>query len=140
MVAPRLADVSPYKSCLCHNDLNPKNCLSDELHFWVIDWEYAGMGDPLFDLAIVAESHNLTDPQREVLVTHYDEKLPLKMTLMQLDRYQELYLLREMAWLLLKHVVTPDDLASLQCYYAFKDKLTQRLTPDSAGAAEQIAR
>jgi len=41
------------KRVLCHNDPYFKNFLYDG-SLWVIDWEYAGMGDPLYDLAGVA--------------------------------------------------------------------------------------
>jgi thiamine kinase-like enzyme len=39
-----------FKPALCHNDLLPANLLDDGERLWLIDWEYAGMGDPFFDL------------------------------------------------------------------------------------------
>ena len=36
---------------MCHNDLLPANILDDGERIWIVDWEYAGMGNPLFDLA-----------------------------------------------------------------------------------------
>jgi thiamine kinase-like enzyme len=36
---------------LCHNDMLPANVLDDGQRVWIVDWEYAGMGHPLFDLA-----------------------------------------------------------------------------------------
>lgn len=41
----------PYVPCLCHNDMLPANVLDDGNRVWIVDWEYAGMGHPLFDLA-----------------------------------------------------------------------------------------
>jgi thiamine kinase-like enzyme len=38
----------------CHNDLLPANLIDDEHCVRIIDWEYAGMGDPFFDLANLA--------------------------------------------------------------------------------------
>jgi aminoglycoside phosphotransferase (APT) family kinase protein len=35
----------------CHNDLNPGNVLYDGTRPWLVDWEAAGMGEPMFDLA-----------------------------------------------------------------------------------------
>ena len=35
----------------CHNDLLAANFLRDSEQIWIVDWEYAGMGDRYFDLA-----------------------------------------------------------------------------------------
>ncbi|MBJ7536931.1 phosphotransferase [Marinomonas transparens] len=105
---------------LCHNDINPKNILMDEDKLWLIDWEYVGVGDPLFDLAVVVKSHNLDEEQTIQLLTLYDEGLPLKASLLVLETYVKAYALREMAWLLQKHLLTPDDALSLEYYYEFK--------------------
>lgn len=37
--------------CLCHFDLNPDNFLLRHDRVWLLDWEYAGMNDPYFDVA-----------------------------------------------------------------------------------------
>src|SRR4029078_10894211 len=34
----------------CHNDLLNANFIDDGARILIIDWEYAGMGDPFFDL------------------------------------------------------------------------------------------
>ena len=105
---------------VCHNDLNPKNLLMDEQNFWLIDWEYAGMGDPIFDLAVVARSHNLNQTQRQALIFAYEPLLDEKDTLWRLEQYCLAYSLREMTWLLLKHLTTPDDPEALGFYHDFK--------------------
>ena len=38
----------------CHNDLLPANFIHDGSRVWLVDWEYAGMGDPAFDFANLA--------------------------------------------------------------------------------------
>jgi len=43
--------IAPYVPTLCHNDMLPANVLDDGRRIWIVDWEYAGMGHPLFDLA-----------------------------------------------------------------------------------------
>jgi thiamine kinase len=43
---------------LCHNDLVCQNILEGE-RLMLIDWEYAGVGDPFFDLAVVVQHHGL---------------------------------------------------------------------------------
>jgi thiamine kinase len=47
-----------FQSSLCHNDLVHMNIVGmDPVR--LIDWEYAALGDPLFDLAVVVRHHNL---------------------------------------------------------------------------------
>jgi thiamine kinase len=53
---------------LCHNDLVCQNILESD-HLVLIDWEYAGAGDPWFDLAVVVEHHGL----RPSLAQHFLE-------------------------------------------------------------------
>lgn len=36
---------------LCHNDLHHLNLLDDGQRLWLVDWEYGGRGNPLFDIA-----------------------------------------------------------------------------------------
>jgi len=48
------------RQVLCHHDLNPLNLLFDRGgRLWLVDWEYAGLGDPVFDLASYASQHGL---------------------------------------------------------------------------------
>ncbi|TPE51856.1 hypothetical protein FJM67_08960 [Maribrevibacterium harenarium] len=105
---------------LCHNDLNPKNILMDARHCWLIDWEVAAVGDPAFDLAVLARSHNLTSVQIDLLLQSYGLDHDIVAHRRDVNVLMLAYGLREMAWLLLKHLVTPKDLEALECYYAFK--------------------
>lgn len=47
-----------------HNDLLPGNFLHDGTRMWLIDWDYAGWGSPLFDLGGLAANVGL-DPEQE---------------------------------------------------------------------------
>jgi thiamine kinase-like enzyme len=59
---------------LCHNDPYHLNFLDDGC-LWLIDWEYAGMGDPLYDLAGIGL--NLDRESRDLLLrTYYGEVTP----------------------------------------------------------------
>ncbi|TGE35036.1 choline kinase [Desulfosporosinus fructosivorans] len=58
----------------CHNDPLPVNWLDDKKNFYLIDWEYAGMDDPMFDLAALAIEAELTDAQERFLLQQYFEK------------------------------------------------------------------
>ena len=46
----------------CHNDLLDANFLRDD-QIYLLDWEYAGMGDVYFDLANFSDHHKLSDEQ-----------------------------------------------------------------------------
>lgn len=52
---------------LCHNDLHHRNVLVGERLVFV-DWEYGGVGDPLFELAAIIGYHDLDEQQRGVLL------------------------------------------------------------------------
>ncbi|MBI3741758.1 MAG: phosphotransferase family protein [Chloroflexi bacterium] len=54
----------------CHNDLLNENFLDDG-NIRIIDWEYAGMGDPAFDLANFAVHHGLDEEQDKFLLVEY---------------------------------------------------------------------
>jgi thiamine kinase-like enzyme len=54
----------------CHNDLLNENFLFDD-QLRILDWEYAGMGDPFFDLANFSINHALSSSADENLLTHY---------------------------------------------------------------------
>jgi thiamine kinase len=56
--------------CLCHNDVHHLNIVgSDPVR--LIDWEYAGVGERLFDLASVCVYHRYRKAQRERLLSAY---------------------------------------------------------------------
>ncbi len=62
-----LATYRPPPPALCHNDLHHLNLIgADPLMF--IDWEYAAVGDPVFELAAVIGYHDLDLGQREALL------------------------------------------------------------------------
>jgi len=58
---------------LGHNDLLAANLLDDGERLWLIDWEHAGFGSPLFDLANLATNNNLSENQERRVLEHYYE-------------------------------------------------------------------
>jgi thiamine kinase-like enzyme len=48
----------PVRAVPCHNDLWGPNLIDDGDRVTVLDWEYAGMGDPFYDLASLAIHHS----------------------------------------------------------------------------------
>lgn len=66
----------PVTPCPCHNDLLNANFLAND-DLYVLDWEYAGMGDPFFDLANFSDHHELSDDQDHwLLKCYFDDEKP----------------------------------------------------------------
>ncbi len=55
----------------CHNDVHAENMLEDERRLLLVDWEYGGLGDPVYDLAGCAIHLALDAGQRERLLDAY---------------------------------------------------------------------
>jgi thiamine kinase-like enzyme len=71
----------------CHNDLLNANFIDDGERIRIVDWEYAGMGDPFFDLGNFAVNHELDGDEEEALLAAYDGQT-------QPDRLARLRLMR----------------------------------------------
>ncbi len=56
----------------CHNDLLNANFIDDGQRIRIVDWEYAGMGDPFFDLGNVSINHELSPDEDRWLLEAYD--------------------------------------------------------------------
>jgi thiamine kinase-like enzyme len=62
----------PQAAVPCHNDLLNANFILDGERLWIVDWEYAGMGDVFFDLANFAVNHELgPDEDNELLRCYF---------------------------------------------------------------------
>jgi thiamine kinase-like enzyme len=56
----------------CHNDLLPANIMADATQMWFIDYEYAGNGDPCFELGnLCSEAHLGTHRLEELVAAYY---------------------------------------------------------------------
>jgi thiamine kinase-like enzyme len=55
----------------CHNDLLASNFIDDGSTIWILDWEYAAMGDIFFDLGNFSVNQSLNDEQCELLLRSY---------------------------------------------------------------------
>ena len=56
----------------CHNDLLNANFIDDGVRIRIVDWEYAGMGDPFFDLGNFSINHELGADEDRWLLEAYD--------------------------------------------------------------------
>jgi thiamine kinase-like enzyme len=55
----------------CHNDLLASNFIDDGRTIWILDWEYAAMGDIFFDLGNFSVNQSLNEEQCEMLLRYY---------------------------------------------------------------------
>lgn len=57
----------------CHNDTVPENFLKNGDKFFLIDWEYSGMNDCIWDLAAFSIESNLTKEAEKKMLNYYFE-------------------------------------------------------------------
>lgn len=101
--------IGPSDMVICHNDLLPGNILIGEGGPWLIDWEYAGFGNPLFDLGGIASNNGFTRDEEHVLLEHYFDR-PLDDALWV--RYSAMKcasLLRETLWSMVSEIASAID-------------------------------
>ena len=65
----RLQSLPPHPAVFCHNDISPANLLGDPLR--LVDWEYAGVGDPAFDLACLIRAFAFSESEARLLLDAY---------------------------------------------------------------------
>lgn len=74
-----LASADGIKKCLTHGDCRDENFLINDKEIHLIDWEYAGFGDPAFDIGtyICGGDHSDEEIDR-ILFTYFGRKPTLK--------------------------------------------------------------
>ena len=81
-----------------HHDLLPANFLVANERLWLIDWEYAAFGAPLFDLANVADNSEFGAAEELRLLEFYFERAPDDATLRAFAAMKVASALREALW------------------------------------------
>ena len=73
-----ILDAAPQldSDCLIHGDAFYENFIDDGQRLWLIDWEYAGRGDPAVDLAFVAMNFDLKLAQTRYLAKSHGGDIP----------------------------------------------------------------
>ncbi|MGR3662495.1 MAG: phosphotransferase [Paracoccaceae bacterium] len=61
----------PAQAVACHCDPLCENFVDTGSRVWIIDWEYAGMNDPMWDLGDLSVEGGFTDQQDEALLNAY---------------------------------------------------------------------
>ncbi len=86
------------RECLCHNDLVASNILESSAGLKLIDWEYAGLGDPWFDLALVIEHHQLDDALQSGFIRAYLQREPRTSEFRRLLAWRKFYAVLLSLW------------------------------------------
>ena len=93
----------------CHNDLLNANFIDDGKRLRIVDWEYAGMGDPFFDLGNFSINHELT-PEEDALLLHaYDGEAVRSVRLARLALMRIVSDFREAMWGVLQQGISTLD-------------------------------
>ena len=64
-------DANPIPLTPCHCDPLCENFLDDGKNMWIVDWEYSGMNDPLWDLGDLSVEAGMNDIQEAELLSAY---------------------------------------------------------------------
>ena len=83
----------------CHNDLLAANFIRGEAdQVWIVDWEYAGLGDRYFDLANFAVNNELDAGDERALLRGYFDETPTTAQLAALSLMKFMSDFREAMW------------------------------------------
>ncbi len=93
----------------CHNDLLNANFIDDGERIRIVDWEYAGMGDPFFDLGNFSVNHDLTATEDALLLEAYDGAPPRPARLARLRLMRVVSDFREAMWGVLQQGISTLD-------------------------------
>jgi thiamine kinase-like enzyme len=101
-VAARIAAaLSPWRARPCHNDLLASNIIrarDGDGALLIVDWEYAGMGHPCFDLGNLSVNNEFGDADDERLLRAYHGEPPSDARRAELALMRILSDAREAAW------------------------------------------
>lgn len=101
--------VGPVDIVFAHNDLLPGNFIDDGKRLWLIDWDYAGINTPVFDLANLASNSNF-DREQEIWLLHtYFGRHPDDRLLASFDAMKCASLLREVMWSMASEIYSTID-------------------------------
>ena len=97
---------SPREIVFGHNDLLAANFLDDGSKIWVVDWEYGGFNDPLFDIGGLSSNNDLDENlEKEVLQMYFKEK-PSKDLIIKYNAMKTASLLRETMWSMVSEITS----------------------------------
>lgn len=100
---------SPREIVFGHNDLLAANFLDDGSKIWVIDWEYGGFNDPLFDIGGLSSNNDFDLDMENLALEMYFDKKPSKELIVQYNAMKTASLLRETMWSMVSEITSKLD-------------------------------
>jgi thiamine kinase-like enzyme len=120
---------APLEPRPCHNDLLNANFIDDGRRIRIIDWEYAGMGDPFFDLGNFSINHELEPAEDKILLVAYDGSVqPARLARLTLMRVVSDF--REAMWGVLQQGISTLDVDFVAYAATSFDRLLRNAAAD----------
>ena len=82
------------------------NFLDDGSKIWVVDWEYGGFNDPLFDIGGLASNNDFDIELENHSLELYYNKKPSKELLIKYNAMKAASLLRETMWSMVSEITS----------------------------------
>jgi thiamine kinase-like enzyme len=121
---------NPIEMRPCHNDLLNANFIDDGTRIRIVDWEYAGMGDPFFDLGNFSVNHGLSPDEDAVVLRAYEgEARPDRLARLTLMRTMSDF--REAMWGVLQQGVSTLDVDFVEYAGEHFERLIENATSTS---------
>jgi thiamine kinase-like enzyme len=99
----RVLEVSPMPLAPCHNDPWPGNLLDSGKDIYIIDWEYSGMNDPMWDLGDLSVEAGFGPEQDQAMMETYYGVGPPSALYSRLALYKTLSDLHWSLWAMVQH-------------------------------------
>ena len=96
-------NANPTKLAPCHCDPLCENFLDDGETMWIIDWEYSGMNDPLWDLADLSVEGGFSNAQDLEMLNAYFASEPSQADMGRMIIYKAMCDLLWTLWGLIQH-------------------------------------
>ena len=93
----------PLPLTACHCDPLCENFLDDGKRMWIVDWEYSGMNDPMWDLGDLSVEGQFTEEQDEEMIHAYFDNEPMPAERGRIVIYKAMCDLLWTLWGLIQH-------------------------------------
>ena len=101
--ARQALDAHPAPLAPCHCDPLCENFLDDGKRMWIVDWEYSGMNDPLWDLGDLSVEAGMTQAQDMEMMRAYFGAEPTAAQIGRMTVYKAMCDLLWTLWGLIQH-------------------------------------